>query len=118
MIRNSLLAGLATVSILVGTAHAQGVEVAPLAAPDLFSTGGRDTGLPADLWRGASARTLGVVLPLIATKPLSPASAALARRLTREPVQHILGHTGFYGLEILSDARALIPRTDSEIVVE
>jgi len=45
-------------------------------------------------------------------------AAALARRLTREPVQHILGHTGFYGLEILSDARALIPRTDSEIVVE
>ncbi|MDP3659187.1 hypothetical protein [Phenylobacterium sp.] len=81
MIRNSLLAGLATVSILAGTAHAQGVEVAPLAAPDLFSTGGRDTGLPADLWRGASARTLGAVLPLIATKPLSPASAALARRV-------------------------------------
>jgi release factor glutamine methyltransferase len=44
--------------------------------------------------------------------------AALARRLTREPVQHILGHTGFYGLEIRSDARALIPRADSEIVVE
>ncbi len=44
--------------------------------------------------------------------------AALARRLAREPVQHILGHTGFYGLEILSDTRALIPRSDSEIVVE
>lgn len=43
---------------------------------------------------------------------------ALARRLSREPVQHILGHTGFYGLEILSDARALIPRPDSEVVVE
>lgn len=45
-------------------------------------------------------------------------AAALVRRLTREPVQHILGHTGFYGLEILSDARALVPRADSEIVVE
>ena len=45
-------------------------------------------------------------------------AAALVRRLTREPVQHILGHTSFYGLEILSDARALIPRVDSEIVVE
>lgn len=44
--------------------------------------------------------------------------AALARRLAREPVQHILGHTGFYGLEVLSDARALVPRADSEIVVE
>ena len=45
-------------------------------------------------------------------------AAALVRRLTREPVQHILGHTDFYGLEILSDARALVPRADSEIVVE
>jgi release factor glutamine methyltransferase len=45
-------------------------------------------------------------------------AAALARRLTREPEQHILGHTGFYGLEIRSDARALVPRPDSEIVVE
>ncbi|MFN3912581.1 peptide chain release factor N(5)-glutamine methyltransferase [Hyphomonas sp.] len=44
--------------------------------------------------------------------------AALARRLAREPLQHILGHTGFYGLEILTDARALIPRPDSEVVVE
>lgn len=43
---------------------------------------------------------------------------ALARRVSREPVQHILGVTGFYGLEILTDARALVPRPDSEIVVE
>ena len=33
-------------------------------------------------------------------------------------MQHILGTTEFYGLEFLSDARALIPRPDSEIVVE
>lgn len=44
--------------------------------------------------------------------------AMLARRLAREPLQHILGRTWFYGLEILTDARALIPRDDSECVVE
>ena len=44
--------------------------------------------------------------------------AAVARRLTREPIQHIMGNTVFYGLEIISDARALIPRNDSETVVE
>jgi len=45
-------------------------------------------------------------------------SDVIARRATREPLQHILGTTEFYGLDFLSDARALIPRPDSEIVVE
>jgi len=44
--------------------------------------------------------------------------AMLSRRLAREPLQHILGTTGFYGLDIRTDARALIPRADSECVVE
>ena len=62
-------------------AFAQPVEVAPLAAPDAFSIAGRQTGLPADLWRGASVDTLNAVLPKLAQKPLSPAAAALARRV-------------------------------------
>ena len=44
--------------------------------------------------------------------------AGVARRLGREPVQHILGATHFYGLEFVTDARALIPRPDSELIVE
>ncbi len=44
--------------------------------------------------------------------------AAVVRRLAREPLQHITGSTGFYGLDILTDARALIPRPDSEVIVE
>lgn len=44
--------------------------------------------------------------------------AMLARRLAREPLQHILGWTWFYGLQIRCDARALIPRPDSECVVD
>ncbi|MBS0360761.1 MAG: hypothetical protein JSR98_05235 [Proteobacteria bacterium] len=59
----------------------QGVEVSSLAAPDAFTTPGRDTGLPATLWRGASAKTTRTVLPLLATKTLTPAGAALARRV-------------------------------------
>nr|MEA2797627.1 hypothetical protein [Phenylobacterium sp.] len=59
----------------------QGVEVTTLAAPDAFTTAGRDTGLPASLWKGASIRTVRTVLPLLAAKPLSPAAAALARRI-------------------------------------
>lgn len=44
--------------------------------------------------------------------------AAVARRVLREPLQHITGTTSFYGLDIRTDARALIPRPDSECVVE
>lgn len=42
----------------------------------------------------------------------------LRKRQARQPLQHILGTTEFYGLEFLCDARALIPRPDSEVVVE
>lgn len=63
------------------TGLAQEVEVSPLAAPDAFTTPGRDTGLPASLWRGASVKTAQTVLPLLASKVLSPAGAALARRV-------------------------------------
>ncbi|RAK60431.1 hypothetical protein DJ021_11755 [Phenylobacterium hankyongense] len=62
-------------------AGAQAVEVTPLAAPDAFTTAGRNTGLPPTLWQGASLATAQTVLPLLAHKPLSPAAAALARRV-------------------------------------
>lgn len=62
-------------------AAAQAVEVTALAAPDAFSTAGRPAGLSADLWRGASVDTLQAVLPKLAQRPLSPAAAALARRV-------------------------------------
>ena len=62
-------------------ASAQAVQVTPLAAPDFFSAGARETGLDAELWRGGSAETVRTVLPLLAAKPLSPASQALARRV-------------------------------------
>lgn len=42
----------------------------------------------------------------------------VARREAREPFQHIAGSVSFFGLEFISDARALVPRPDSEVVVE
>lgn len=44
--------------------------------------------------------------------------AMVARRASREPLQHVLGDTDFFGLDLTTDARALIPRADSECVVE
>jgi len=69
------------VPALAQDARGGGVEVAQLAAPDAFSTPGRDTGLPPDLWRGASPDVLAAVLPRLAQKTLSGAAAALARRV-------------------------------------
>ena len=57
------------------------VKTVPLQAPDLFSSEAGTTGLPADLWRGASADLARAVIPMLAQKPLTPAAAAFARRL-------------------------------------
>ena len=40
------------------------------------------------------------------------------RRCAHEPFAHISRRRGFYGLDFICDARALVPRPDSEIVVE
>jgi release factor glutamine methyltransferase len=42
----------------------------------------------------------------------------LARRVAREPVQQIVGHTEFWSLNILCDSSALIPRPETEVLVE
>lgn len=68
-----------------------GVQVQSLAAPDAFSNAGRETGLPADLWRGASARTARTVLAALAAKPVSPAAAQLARRVLATGAQGPVG---------------------------
>ena len=42
----------------------------------------------------------------------------LARRAEREPLAYILGHWGFRRLTLKTDRRALVPRPETEIVVE
>ncbi len=44
--------------------------------------------------------------------------AMLQMRLERMPLAHIAGQTEFCGLTLKTDSRALIPRADSEIVVD
>lgn len=42
----------------------------------------------------------------------------IARRLKREPVAHIVGKKAFWSLELLSDARALVPRPETEVIID
>jgi len=42
----------------------------------------------------------------------------LARRLTGEPLQYVLGRWGFRRLDLLVDKRVLIPRPETELVTE
>ena len=40
------------------------------------------------------------------------------RRLDREPAAYILGHCEFYGIDFWVDSRALIPRPETELLIE
>ena len=51
-------------------------------------------------------------------KELTDIRVAIMRRAKREPLQHVLGWVDFYGLKLRSDNRALIPRPETEYLVE
>jgi release factor glutamine methyltransferase len=44
--------------------------------------------------------------------------ALIAQRVRHEPVAYIVGHKTFYGLDFLVDRRVLIPRPETELLVE
>ena len=56
-------------------------------------------------------------------EPLPPAAqtafeALLCRRLAREPTAYIVGHKEFYGLKLICTPAALIPRPETELLVD
>ena len=56
-------------------------------------------------------------------RPLEPAEVERLRELVRrrgrrEPLAYVLGGWSFYGLELRCDARALVPRPETEVLVE
>lgn len=48
----------------------------------------------------------------------SACCAAVARRAAREPLQHVTGRQGFWTLDLAVDSRVLVPRPETEHLVE
>jgi release factor glutamine methyltransferase len=51
-------------------------------------------------------------------KELTRFRELVARRAAREPLAYIVGHREFFGLDFLVDSRVLIPRPETELLVE
>lgn len=78
-----------------------------------------DRGEARRLVETASGDALPEVLDRHATKrTIAHFDSMLERRLRGEPLQYVLGGWGFRGLDVLVDRRVLIPRPETEIVVE
>lgn len=100
------------------------VREALAAAGDAFVAVGLETpGLDAELML---AEAIGSDRVRLAAEPeagVSPAAARrfgdmVRRRLRREPVAYILGRKGFRRLELAVDPRVLIPRPETELLVD
>ena len=98
-------------------------EVLDAAVPALAAAGCETPRLDAELLvadalgvdRSALVSSPGLAVPPSAARLLSQ---RVRRRVQREPVAYILGRKGFRRLELAVDVRVLIPRPETELLVE
>lgn len=67
---------------------------------------------------GVTAPDVAGSTEAVAARHLARFDAMLARRLEGEPLQYVLGHWSFRQLDLLVDRRVLIPRPETEVVVQ
>jgi release factor glutamine methyltransferase len=100
------------------------VRDAVSAAADAIAAAGSDTPrLDAEL---LIADAIGVDRAAVVADPALPVPASASRligervrrRVQREPVAYILGRKGFRRIELAVDRRVLIPRSETELLVE
>lgn len=60
----------------------------------------------------------GEIPTLLTSSDSEELAVALSRRMTREPLQYIIGNVGFYREEYKVTPDCLIPRSDTEILVD
>lgn len=92
----------------IGALGAAGVETPRLDAELLLAEA---TGWPRD----RLATEPDAALPQGSSREFA---GMVRRRLGREPVAYILGRKGFRGIELSVDARVLVPRPETELLVE
>ena len=93
------------------------------AADDLKRRGNDTARLDVELLLGRVLELDRIGLIMQSERPLAPAELAAFRELFKrrragEPVAYLLGEREFYGLLLRVDSRVLIPRPDSERLVE
>jgi release factor glutamine methyltransferase len=93
------------------------------AADDFRAKGLESPRVEAELLLAVALGCSRIALITDGARPLEPSELArfkgmVVRRRRREPVAYILGRREFYGRSFKVDARVLVPRPDTEILVE
>jgi release factor glutamine methyltransferase len=99
------------------------VDYLALATPYLAARGSSSPRLDAELLLGKVLGLARLELYLHHDRPLDGEEVSafrdlMRRRGTGEPVAYLLGRWGFRRLDLICDARALVPRPESEVLVE
>jgi release factor glutamine methyltransferase len=98
-------------------------EVLRLSTEHLAARGSETPRLDAERLLAKATGLERIELYMAFDRPLTPAELIAARQLVarrarREPLQYVLGEWGFRRLTLTVDRRALIPRPETEILVE
>ena len=98
-------------------------ELMKSAMEHLHQKGFEDARLNVELLLAHALHLQRIQLYLHFDKPLTPEElkqfrTLFERRLKREPVQYIIGSTSFMGLHFAVDSRVLIPRPETETLIE
>ncbi len=99
------------------------IDLITAAAEHLEKSGFENSRLEVERMLGSVLDCTRIELYMSFERPLSTAErdafrGLVRRRLNHEPLQHILGKSGFKEITVKSDQRALVPRPETELLVE